>query len=67
VRTVRSGDEPTRKRLYFIMMGVCLVLVILSWTLIYRFSTIAAVIMSVIALVIPPFAVIVANVGQPRD
>jgi hypothetical protein len=57
----------TRKRLYFIMMGICLLLVVLSWTVIYRFSTTAAVIMSLIALVIPPFAVIVANVGEPRD
>jgi Protein of unknown function (DUF3099) len=54
----------TRKRAYFIMMGVCLFLVVLSWTLIYRFSTIAAVVMSTAALAIPPFAAIVANAGQ---
>jgi uncharacterized membrane protein len=53
----------TRKRAYFIMMGVCLVLIVLAWTLIYRYSTVAAVIMSVIALVIPPFAAIVGNAG----
>ena len=53
----------TRKRAYFIMMGVCLVLIVLAWTVIYRFSTVAAVIMSVIALVIPPFAAIVGNAG----
>ena len=54
----------TRKRAYFIMMGVCLVLIVLAWTLIYRYSTVAAVIMSVVALVIPPFAAIVGNAGQ---
>ena len=53
----------TRKRAYFTMMGSCLVLIILAWTLIWRFSTIAAVIMSAVALVIPPFAAIVANSG----
>jgi hypothetical protein len=54
----------TRKRLYFIMMGICLLLVVLAWTVIYHFSTTASVIMSVIALVIPPFAVIIANTGR---
>lgn len=57
----------TRKRLYFAMMGICLLLVVLAWTLIYRFSTTAAVVMSLVALVIPPFAVIVANAGEPGD
>lgn len=51
----------TRKRAYFIMMGVCLVLIVLAWMVIYRYSIIAAVIMSVVALVIPPFAAIVGN------
>jgi len=53
----------TRKRAYFIMMGVCLVLIVLAWMVIYRYSIVAAVIMSVIALVIPPFAAIVGNAG----
>jgi hypothetical protein len=56
------GQGP-RRRAYFVMMGICLVLIILSWTLIWRFSILAAVIMSVVALVIPPFAAIVANNG----
>jgi uncharacterized membrane protein len=54
----------TRKRAYFIMMGVCLVLIVLAWMVVYRYSIVAAVIMSVIALVIPPFAAIVGNAGQ---
>lgn len=53
----------TRKRAYFIMMGTVLVLIILAWTLIWRFSVTAAVIMSAVALVVPPFAAIVANSG----
>jgi hypothetical protein len=53
----------TRKRAYFVMMGVCLVLIVLAWTLIWRYSILASVVMSAVALVIPPLAVIVANAG----
>ena len=53
----------TRARAYGVMMGVCLVLLVLAWTLIWRYSTIAAVVMSAVALVIPPFAAIIANAG----
>jgi Protein of unknown function (DUF3099) len=51
----------TRRRAYFALMGVCLVLIVLAWTLIWRFSILAAVIMSAVALFIPPVAAIVAN------
>ena len=54
----------TRKRAYFILMGVCLVLIVLAWMVVDRYSNVAAVIMSVVALVIPPFAAIVGNAGQ---
>jgi Protein of unknown function (DUF3099) len=53
----------TRRRAYFVLMGICLVLIILAWSLIWRYSILAAVLMSVVALVIPPFAAIVANSG----
>jgi hypothetical protein len=43
------------------MMGACLVLIVLAWMVVYRYSIVAAVIMSVVALVIPPFAAIVGN------
>ena len=68
-RSPGSPREPgplglgTRKRAYFIMMGVCLVLIVLAWMVVYRYSIIAAVIMSVVALVIPPVAAIVGNAG----
>ena len=52
-----------RRRAYFVMMGTCLVLIILAWTLIWHFSVLAAVVMSAVALVIPPVAAIVANNG----
>ena len=53
----------TRKRVYLVMMGTCVLLIILAWTLIWRFSVTAAVVMSAVALVVPPFAAIVANAG----
>lgn len=52
-----------RERAYLVMMGVCLLLIVLAWTLIWRYSTVAAVAMSAVALFIPPFAVIIANAG----
>lgn len=60
-RPLRSG---TRKRAYLIMMGVCLLLLILAWTVIYRYSDAAAIAMSAVALIVPPFAVIIANTGS---
>jgi len=53
----------TRRRAYFVMMGVCLVLIVLAWMVIWRYSVVAAVVMSAVALVIPPFAAIIANSG----
>jgi hypothetical protein len=46
------------------MMGVCLLLIILAWTVIYRYSAAAAIAMSAVALVVPPFAAIIANTGD---
>ncbi len=48
------------------MMGTCLTLFVLSWTVVARFSPPAAIVMSIIAMVIPPFAAIVANWGIDR-
>jgi len=53
----------TRKHVYFTLMGACLLLIVLAWTLIWHYSVIAAVAMSAVALVIPPVAVIIANAG----
>lgn len=71
--SVTNGDGPprrdggpslgTRRRVYLVMMGVCLLLIVLAWTLIWRFSITAAVVMSAVALFVPPLAAIVANAG----
>ena len=62
-RWARPLGLAARKRAYFIMMGACLVLIVLAWTLIWRFSVTAAIVMSAVALVVPPLAAIVANSG----
>ncbi|KWW98857.1 DUF3099 domain-containing protein [Carbonactinospora thermoautotrophica] len=58
-------DVRTRKRLYLLLMGICLTLIVLAWTWVRFYSTTAAVVMSVIAMVIPPFAALIANAGSP--
>ena len=64
-----AGPQPSRadKRWYFALMTLCIGLFVLSWAVIDRFSTLAAIIVSAVALVIPPFAVIVANVASATD
>ncbi len=63
-------DEPLgepaahRKKAYFWLMGTCIVLIVLSWNVVRFWSVPAALVMSVVAAVIPPVAAIVANWGQ---
>ena len=54
----------TRKRGYFLLMGVCLTLFVLSWAVVRLYSVVAAVVISVVAMVIPPIAVMVVNAGD---
>lgn len=53
----------TRRRAYFALMGVCIALILLAWNLVRLWSVTAAVVMSVVAAVIPPVAAIVGNLG----
>lgn len=53
-----------RNRSYFLLMGTSVTLVVLAWWLVRLYSVTAAIIMSVVAMVIPPIAVIVANAGD---
>jgi hypothetical protein len=64
-----AGPEPPRrdKRWYFALMGVCIALFVLSWAVVDRYSVAAAVVMSAVALVIPPLAAIVANRASAVD
>jgi hypothetical protein len=53
----------TRERRYLALMGACLLLLVLAWALVYRYSHAAAIAMSAVALFVPPLAVIIANAG----
>lgn len=53
-----------RDRAYFILMGVCLALFIGAWAVVRLYSIAAAVVMTVVAMAIPPIAVIVVNAGD---
>lgn len=59
----RSVRRARRRRAYFWMMGTCLTLIFLAWFVVRLWSTTAAVVMSMVAAVIPPLAAIVANRG----
>lgn len=56
-------DRRTRHRSYFLLMGTCLVLILLAWNVVRLWSTTAAVVMSVVAALIPPIAAFVGNQG----
>ena len=64
-----AGPPPSRrdKRVYLALMTVCIGLFVLSWAVLDRYSRTAAIVVSVVALVIPPFAVIIANVSGAAD
>jgi hypothetical protein len=53
-----------RKKSYFWLMGTCVVLILLAWNVVRLWSVTAAVIMSVVAALIPPIAAIVGNRGH---
>jgi Ca2+/Na+ antiporter len=57
----------TRRRAYFWLMGTCILLIVLAWNVVRFWSTTAAVVMSAVAAVIPPVAVIVGNWRQDRQ
>src|SRR4051794_10853061 len=66
-RPIRRRREPTtertRMRRYLALMVVCLTLIVLAWFWVRFYSTTIAVAMSMVAAVLPPIAVIVANFG----
>jgi Protein of unknown function (DUF3099) len=60
-------QRPARRRAYFWLMGTCIVLIVLAWNVVRFWSTTAAVVMSIVAAVIPPTAAIIGNVGALDD
>jgi hypothetical protein len=48
-------------------MGSCIVLIVLAWNVVRLWSTTAAVVMSIVAALMPPAAVIVGNLGSMAE
>ncbi|CAN5714306.1 DUF3099 domain-containing protein [soil metagenome] len=53
-----------RQRLYFTLMGACVLLFVLAWPIFRYVSTAAGVAMCVVAAVLPPTAAVVGNLGS---
>ena len=66
VREAQSERLRRRRRWYFVLMGTCLALILLAWNVVRLWSTTAAVVMSVVAAVLPPVAALIANWGEDR-
>ncbi|TIC83945.1 DUF3099 domain-containing protein [Nocardioides sp. GY 10127] len=59
--------RPRARRAYFWIMGTCLTLVVVAWTLVRLVSPATAIAMSAVAAVLPPVAVIVGSWGAFSD
>ncbi|MEY9876065.1 hypothetical protein ABH931_005572 [Streptacidiphilus sp. MAP12-33] len=59
--------QSRRRHVYYALMGSCLLLIVLAWNVVRLWSVPAAVVMSLVAMVIPPVAAIVANRRGPDD
>jgi drug/metabolite transporter (DMT)-like permease len=60
-REPRQVPASTRMREYLLLMGTCLGLLLVAWVGLRPVSTAAAVAVTLVAMVIPPAAAIVAN------
>lgn len=54
----------SNKAIYVLLMGSCVLLIALAWNVVRLWSVPAAIVMSAIALPLPPIAVILANRGR---
>jgi len=66
-RVTGPVPEGARRRRYLILMAVCLTLLVTAWFGVRLVSVPLAVGMSVVAMLIPPVAAIVANAGWRGD
>lgn len=57
----REVPASTRTREYLLLMGLCLTLLLVAWVGLRTVSTTAAVVVTLVAMVIPPIAAVVAN------
>lgn len=56
-----------RRRRYFVLMTLCLVLFVGAWAFVRLWSVPVAIGMCVVAMVIPPIAAIVGNRREPDE
>ena len=61
-----SDRQRVRMRWYLALMGLCLTLIVLAWTVVRFWSTGLAVAMSAVAAVLPPVAAVVGNCHADR-
>lgn len=61
VRPSLHERQRVRLRRYLVLMGTCLLLIVLAWTVVRQVSVAWAGVMSLVAAVIPPLAAYVAN------
>jgi hypothetical protein len=57
------ASASTRQRRYLLLMGTCLGLLLVSWVFVRLISVPAAVVLTLIAMVIPPLAALIGNVS----
>jgi hypothetical protein len=60
-------ERVRRRRAYVWLMGTCIVLIVLAWNVVRLWSVPAAVVMSVVAAVLPPAAAIIGNLGSMAE
>lgn len=60
-------ERSRRRRAYAWLMGTCVVLILLAWNVVRLWSVTAAVVMSAVAALLPPAAVIVGNLGSMAE
>jgi hypothetical protein len=67
VPSVPRRPATSRRRYvrYLAIMGTCVVLIVLAWTWVRYHSLAAAVIMSLVAALLPPLAAVVTNADSP--
>ncbi|MFG2642303.1 DUF3099 domain-containing protein [Streptomyces sp. NPDC048370] len=66
-RSYAEGMYARRRRVYFWMMGTCVVLFVGAWAVVRLFSMPVAIAMCVVAMVMPPVAAMIANRRGPED
>lgn len=65
-REAQSARLRRRQRWYFSLMGVALAVILLAWHVVRLWSPTAAAIMSLVAALLLPVAVLIANWGEDR-